>query len=330
MTLGRVATIESPLQAVALLEAVTVGAIRRPEVLLVRGARPAIDRVLALGDPAIRDAAVTRPSRSMVGALARAREVVVGDVFSGLAQSAFGARRGGRVVLLEDGAAAIRAWRILGLGSAPLARAHSRGAIARVVGHVATRRLRRLARNAEVSVVAGLPMGEETAAGLSAAGFDVVRHDFAWARSIRVEPDPITEAVSRALHVVLGSALAADGHVERAFYEKWLGGCFENGPVVFLPHRRDEPWTLQLARERGAVVGEPMLPAELTLRDVAGELVLESLPMTAVLSVPIVRAARPTVVRTARVPRESWMPSTPAAMVELADDIAALAGRPRP
>jgi hypothetical protein len=325
VTPASVATIESPLQAVALLEAVAVGAIRRPDVLFVRGPRPAIDRVLALGDPALRDATVTCPSRSIASALARAREVVVGDVFSGLTQSALGARRGGRVVLLEDGAAAIRAWRILGQRAGPLTRAHGGGVLARAVGHVAARRLRSLARHSQVSVVAGLPMGASTAAALTAAGFDVVRHDFPWTRSVRLEADPVTAAVTGTPSVVLGSALAADGHVEHAFYEQWLAGCLERGPVVFLPHRRDAPRTSQLARERGAVVGAPALPAELTLRDVVGELVVESLPMTAVLSVPIVRAARPTVVHTTRVPPDAWTPSTPAAMVELAEDIAALA-----
>jgi hypothetical protein len=318
-----VAVVESPFQALALQEAVAAGAIEPPDDVVVRGALGRGAPVLDVLDRGIREAVVTRSNRETFASMRRAEQLIVGDVFSTLAQLAVSARRRGRVVLLEDGASALRAWPTLAAGRRPLVRAHSRRAVSRGVATLATAHVRHLARRADVTVVTGLPLDDSVEQGLERRSFHVVRHGFAWSQAVDLAPDPVTSAVAGAPYVVLGSALAADGHVGRDFYEDWLRASF-GGRSVFLPHRRDEPWSTELAARCGATVGRHVLPVELIVRDVDAELVVHSLPTTAVLTIPLVRGARPTVVHTAAPPRQAWSAHTPSAMVELVEQIAAV------
>lgn len=327
MGAARVATIASPLQAMSLQEAVTAGVIEAPDVILIRGPRPQIDGILALADRRLRHAAAPPLSTpSHLRLLQGANEIVVGDPFSTMAHLALLGDRAERVVILEDGAAVIGARRALSSAHPSLVRTHGRSRVRQELGRRATQRLRRLAERSDATLVGGLPMSHEIEHGLKAHSFAVVRHDFAWTRHVPIPPDAAVELVGQADRIVLGSALAADGHLDRRFYRQWLERQLTAGRVAFLPHRRDEPWTRHLARELGALaVSSNHLTAELLLRDVEHELDIESFPMTAVLTLPLVRGQRPTAVRLTRLPARLWTPQTPASMIALVDDIAEVA-----
>ncbi|MDQ3738528.1 MAG: hypothetical protein M3337_05095, partial [Actinomycetota bacterium] len=184
------ATIASPFQAMSLMEAVTAGAVRPPDTVVAQGPRHQINAVLALADPALGWAATVRRSRRQhLELLSGAREIVLGDPFSSIAQLAMLARSRGRIVILEDGAAVLGAWRTLSTDGAILGRAHGRGQVARQLSRLATRQLRRLAERAEVTLVAGLPMSTEIADRLQARSFDVVPHRFGWSSTVALPTD---------------------------------------------------------------------------------------------------------------------------------------------
>lgn len=320
------ATIASPLQAMSLQEAVTAQVIEVPDVIIVRGPRRQIDGIFALAEPWLRDAVAPPQSRrAQLRLLRAANEVVIGDPFSKLAHLALLVGGTGRVVILEDGAAVLGARQTLASKHSSLVRAHDRDWVARQLGDRATQRLRWLAERSSVSLVGGLPMTHEIERDLKAQSFAVVRHDFTWTRRVQLPRDPAVEIIGRAERIVLGSALAADGHVDRRFYRQWIEDHLNDGRAAFLPHRRDEPWTHRLAHELGALaVSSNHLTAELLLRDVEHELEIESFPMTAVLTLPLVRRHRPTRVRLTRLPARRWTPQTPASMISLVDEIADL------
>ncbi len=322
-----VATIASPLQAMSLVEAVIAGAVEQPDTVIVDGPRLQIDAVLALADPRLRRAAAGRFSRRQHLALLRtAREIVLGDPFSRMAHVVVLSRTRGRIVVLEDGAAVLGAWRTLSTDGAALVRAHGRRRVPRQLGRLATRRLRQLADRSEVALVAGLPMSAEIADRLQARSFDVIHHDFEWCRTVPLPADQRLPTAVGTAHVVLGSALAADGHLDRKCYRDWLTTHLGPG-TMFLPHRRDQAGEIELARQCGAkIVQSDRLTAELLLRDVEGELVIDSFPMTAALTIPAIRREAPTTLRLTRLPARCWEPTTPASMIALIDEIAELAG----
>ena len=331
MTPRRVATIASPLQAMSLQEAVTAGAIDPPDVVVVQGPREAVAAIFELADATLGNAVVERPSvRWHLDLLRRAPEIIIGDPFSRLAHLALLVRRRGRVVVLEDGAAVLRAWRACASGTA-LVRAHERRFAASSLGRLAASRLRWLAEHADVLLVGGLPASADVAAALEARSITVIRHDFSWARSVSLPASEISQAIAASGRVVLGSALCVDGHIRRSTYERWLRQHLDSDRPVFLPHRRDERWTLQLAGELGARVSPSgHLCAELLLRDPSDELVIDGFPMTAALTVPLVRAERPTRLRLARPTGRDWTAGTPARMIDLVGEIADLAERITP
>lgn len=321
-----VASIASPFQAMSLMEAVTAGAVRHPDIVIAHGPLQQIHAVLALADPALgRAATVRRPRRQHLELLSRADEIVLGDPFSRIAQMAMLARIRGRIVILEDGAAVLGAWRTLSTDGAALGRAHSRRQLAGALSRLATRRLRRLADNADVTLVAGLPMPAEIAERLQARSFGVIPHDFGWSSTVTLPTDERLPATGGGRHVVLGSALAADGHLGLRHYRDWLAEKVVPG-TVFLPHRRDQPAEIELANRCGALIVPPHhLTAELLLRDVDGELVVDSFPMTAALTITAVRRTSPTTMRVTRLPTGWWSPHSPSSMLDLVNEIADLA-----
>jgi len=333
MTATGVATVASPLQAMSLQEAVTAGVTAPPQTIIVHGAQADVMTTLQLTDPALRAAADrgrgVRSRQARLAMLLRANEIVLGDPFSQLAHLALAGRHR-RIVLLEDGASALHAWRVLASEGA-LARVHERRRTAAMLGTVAAIRLSRAARRTEVVVVGGLPVSSELSEALERRSIRHIRHDFAWARSVELPETAGEHALAGATRIVLGSALCVDGHIRRDVYEKWLRDRLGGEGDVFVPHRRDATWALQLATDLGAHVcpsGHPC--AELMLRDTPDDLVIHCFPMTAALTVPIVRSPRPTRFDVTHLVGGDWTPAAPARIVALINEIDAIARQHQP
>jgi hypothetical protein len=202
---------------------------------------------------------------------------LVGDAFSGLFQATALLRRGlERVVLADDGLATLDLARRLAARE-PLVRMRSdAGGPRRQLGAVAARRLRHLAARGRVTLFTALPLDPAVRAQLTAQGFVVARNDFAWLASAPVGDAP-TEPT-----VVIGSSLAADGLVDADAYVAWVGGLAADGPLRYLPHRRQAPELLaRIGELPGVTLDSAQAPVELRLRGMTAPQRVVSLPSTA-------------------------------------------------
>ncbi|MEV0143593.1 MULTISPECIES: hypothetical protein [unclassified Nonomuraea] len=223
-----------------------------------------------------------------------------GDAFSGKVQLRWLTSRPGRLVVVDDGLATLRLLELLAAGPyRPLLRARAQpGRLRAVLGLAAALRL----RAGRVTVFTALPVTEELEQSVRDAGFDLVRHDFAWLRS-----QPPTEPGPAERTVVLGTSLVRNGLVRRDRYLRWLTDLAGEEPLAYYPHRREDPVDVALIRERpGITVHDGGAPAELTLRGLgAGQRVL-SLPSTAIASLRVLLGPRGVAVEPVAVPDDWW------------------------
>jgi hypothetical protein len=306
-----VAWVESPLQMLCVIEAHHAGllgasttVVPRARLAALRLTRAELNRLdlpagLRLAEPAD---GTPRPGRTWV----------VGDAFSGRVQLALltsvftglFTRRPRRVVLVDDGLATIRLLELLTAGK-PLLRARAgRGLLRSMLGAAAGIRLRGLPFTAanRLTVFTALPVPGDLAAAVRRAGPALVSHDFAWLRSQPATLPP------RERTVVLGTSLVRNGLIHRDHYLRWLASF--NEPVAYYPHRREDPRDLSRVRRiSGVTIYDVGVPAEMTLRDLAPEQRVVSLPSTAVTSLRVLLAARGVSVQAVDVPDHWWTAS---------------------
>jgi len=302
------AIVDSPFQLLSLFEALESGAVERPPDVVIRARAGSFERLLDLGQDVL--ASVVPGPLSLPACLrllAGRRHLAVGDAYSGLFHAALGLRWTGvrRVVLLEDGASALRLHALLADGR-PLTRAHSRRAAKSALAAFAGWRLRRLSRSGHVVLSTGLPMSPSVAGRLTDRGVDVRHHEFAWSRSVPLGA-PIRAAERHGeVHVVLGSSLAFDRMLSWTYYRSWLADTAREGSL-FVPHRREAAESRRIVERAGAdTMADGALPVELLLRDVGPALHIDCLPTTAAITVPLVRGGHPTTVHCARPPESAW------------------------
>lgn len=208
--------------------------------------------------------------------LARDREWLIGDGFSGQFRLAATVLSPKHVVLLDDGA------NTLALADALLERApfrrprRSEGRLNRALGEGSLRRLHLLAGREALQIFTVFPLGAPRTESLGARGIRTTGHDFSWTR---LAADPLDIPSDR---VLLGSALPTDGHVPVTDYLRWVSQQAQQKPVVYLPHRRELPDVLEAARNMAGVeVLETGLPVELVLAGIRRPVELVSLQTSA-------------------------------------------------
>ena len=212
--------------------------------------------------------------------LASARHWVVGDVLSGqfrAAAATLPAPRRGSVG--DDGSMVVHAMRALA-GEVEYARPGQTESRAKtVLGVLAAERLRRLAADGRVELFTLFGAAADPA---RAARITVRADDFGWLRVASAGDEAARVRLPHA-RVVLGSARVVDGLLRAERYLGWVRSLAENGPVTYLPHRRETPALVDAVGSLpGVAVVHPQLPVELVLAGAREPLELHSLPSSAV------------------------------------------------
>ncbi|MFC7639891.1 hypothetical protein ACFQX6_01655 [Streptosporangium lutulentum] len=299
-----VAWVESPLQMLCAVEAHHAGLLGARSRVIPRAklrplevthrelSRLALPPGLELTAP---ESDMPRSGRGTTGA--------VGDAFSGKVQFRWLTTLPGRIVIVDDGLATIRLLELLtGRMWTPLLRARGnagyqdRSRDGR--GHTAAHRrpLRPL------SIFTALPVPAELAQAVRDKGAELVTHDFTWLRS-----QPLRRPRPEERTIVLGTSLVRNGLIHRENYFTWLAGLGSAEPVAYFPHRREDPSDLaRVGEQPGITVYDGGVPAEMTLRGLAAEQRVLSLPSTAVTSLRVLLSARGVAVETVDVPDEWW------------------------
>ena len=301
------AVVESPLQLLGALEAHAAGLGGGHTDIRVRSGVPALDAAAVTLDTAGLPAGATiHLGTSADDSSARRGAWLVGDAYSGQWQSAFLRRRTReRIVLLDDGLATVKLARTLVAG-APAVRASRRssgvvGAARLQLGHLVTRRLRRLAGEGRVTLFTAMPLDLPLMTQLHEIGVDVVTHRFDW---LATQKPPVAPSEPT---VVVGSGLVADGWVRADPYVTWVERLAEFGPVAYLPHRRSDPAVVaRLAALPGVRVDEAGLPVEMRLRGLRPPQRVVCLPSTAYVLLDALHASTGVRVQVRPVPDDWW------------------------
>ncbi|WP_102509157.1 hypothetical protein [Sanguibacter massiliensis] len=308
------AIVESPLQVLGLLDALLAGSLG-PVTAVVRTDparatfRALAPHVGAAAPPITAPASLREVRRAMIGP---ADVVVLGDPFSGVAQSRLLLPgRPSEIVLVDDGTATGLVVDAL-LGRAPLVRAHVPVAFRRrVLGAVASATLARQAgaRRLTLRTCVGVPDDDRVA--LAREGVVVAEHTLGNVRALDVGA-PVTEDV-----VVLGSALADDGLIAADAYDAWLTRTVDDalstgGTVRYLAHRREPASRLAALARRGVRTDTVPLPAELRLRPGNGVRRVVSLPTSVLLTIGAALVEDGVDVDAQYVPDAWWTASPPA------------------
>ncbi|MFC4062415.1 hypothetical protein ACFOWE_29295 [Planomonospora corallina] len=304
-----VAWVESPLQMLGVVEAHHAGLLGpRTRVVPRAGLRPLTVTRRELRRLGLPDGLELAEPEQDMPRPGRGPAWVVGDAFSGKVQLTWLTALPRRVVIVDDGLATIRLLELLtGRPGVPLLRARAAGrplrsAARTALGAAAALRLRAAAHAGRLSIFTALPVPAELADAVRRTGAELAGHDFAW---LRAQPLGGPRPAERT--VVLGTSLVRNGLIHRERYLTWLAELGSSGPVAYFPHRREDPGDLdRVRRQPGVTVYEGGGPAEMTLRGLAAEQKVISLPSTAVTSLRVLLAARGVAVETVEVPDEWW------------------------
>jgi hypothetical protein len=192
--------------------------------------------------------------------LARHRDWVIGDGFSGQFRLAASVLRPRRIALIDDGAHAIA------LADALL----ERGGFARpdqheswlstLLGGNARNRMLRLATRERLEISTAFALGDDRMTALADRGIRVRPHKLEW---VQRTARPIALPGNR---VLLGSARPVDGLVPIDRYLAWVAAEGAAGDLAYLPHRRESREIVDaVARFPGVQVVDTGLPVELVL-----------------------------------------------------------------
>ncbi len=229
--------------------------------------------------------------------LARTRDWIVGDGFSGqfrAAMSVLGART---VTLVDDGAMTVHLARSLA-GTTDYARPGGPESSAKtMLGGLTRDRLMRLAARERLALFTSFA-SDPAVAALGLRGVTVEQNAFAWTRA---NARPIALPHSR---VVLGSAAVTDRLITQERYLSWLVGLARSGPFSYLPHRRESPEQLDwVSLLPGVELVRTGLPVELVLAGAPEPLELVTLNSSAAVTLEQVLAGTGSRIRTTSTPR---------------------------
>ncbi|WP_460748896.1 hypothetical protein [Myceligenerans cantabricum] len=312
------ALVESPLQLLCTLEAHVAGLGGEVTRVHVRDDVPTLAQARDAFARATLPPGLTmdvRPVRYAMRSLNRHR--IVGEMFSGVVQTALLTRPVSSITLVDDGLAALDLDRILTSPAGSFVRSGvPANAARRALGRATAERLRGLARRDGLTLFTALPLSGDALGRLSAAGVRVERNEFPWFTS-----QPLSAAPAEPT-VVVGSGLVGAGFVDTDSYLSWVLSLAAEGPVLYVPYRRDEPLVRRVLRTTpGVTVADPAAVLELRLSGMLeGQQVL-GLPTTSSVLLTSILGRRGVDVEVKQVPDSWWAPSVPA---QVRDDAAAL------
>lgn len=261
------AWVESPLQLLCAVEYAAASAL--PVRIVPRSGATQLpataDRLRALGLPdgvEIEDPRAV-PLEGIL--LPSAAHWIIGDPWSGMAQSLLAVRAPRRLTLVDDGSMSLRLPAVLA-GREPLTRSGGPTAIA----ELALSRLDALQRAGRLELFSYYPLDHAA----------LLPNRFAWLGERR-------EAGAVSGTVVLGAAAVADGLLASDDYLAWVA----QQPVgsAYFPHRRESAEQLAAVARLGLVVAQTGLPIEIVLAG-ARNLDVRSLPSSAVDTLRILLA----------------------------------------
>ena len=265
------ALIFSGLQAITFLEAVDLGYVE-PGVVLVGGPwTPDSDT-----DRELRAVAtVFRLTPQRLAQFGFARDLVLGDPYSGIGQLVLMLTRPKRLTIVEDGAATYRAVRQIE-SSEPLVRVHEPAQRRVLLGRCSQRRFARLSARGSLQWITHRtpsppPQGSRT------HSFNRLRH--------------LVGSADSSVHgLIVGSALANDGHIRTRCYLNWLSDVLTTTEAtVFLPHRREPQQALELADRLGVAIDSTSIPLERRLLHYSGLRDVYCLPTTGAMTAAALR-----------------------------------------
>ncbi|MBL0885033.1 hypothetical protein [Myceligenerans indicum] len=302
------ALVESPLQLLCTIEAHAAGlggdttrVHVRDDVPTLAQARDALARA-TLPPGLTMD---VRPVRHAMWSLDRHR--IVGEAFSGLVQTALLTRPVSSITLVDDGLAALDLDRILTSPSAGFVRSGvPAGAARRALGRATAERLRALARRGGLTLFTALGLGGDALGRLAEAGVRVEQNDFGWFTSQPLEAAPAEPTV------VVGSGLVGAGFVDADSYLSWVLSLAAEGPLLYVPYRREEPLVQRVLRTTpGVTIADPGSVLELRLSGMREGQRVFSLPTTSTVLLTSILGRRGVDVEVKAVPDSWWAPSVP-------------------
>lgn len=210
------------------------------------------------------------------GLLARHRNWVIGDAFSGQFRLAASILRPASITLLDDGALTIAVADAL-LQHTGYARPNNHeSSFVTLLGGLARDRMLRMARRERLEISTAFELGDDRLLKLADRGIRVTPHRLDW---VRRTARPIDVPGNR---VLLGSARPSDGLMPVADYLGWVASEASKGLVAYLPHRREKPELLDAVAEFPDVtVFDTGLPVELVLAGAQEPLEVLTLPTSA-------------------------------------------------
>lgn len=232
--------------------------------------------------------------------LAASRHWVIGDPLSGqfrAAAAVLPAPR--RLTVVDDGAMVVHAMRALA-GEVDYARpgqVESRTKV--LLGGLSAERIRGLARAGRVDLFTVFGAAADPA---RRAGVEVAADRFDWLRGAALR-DGAPRIRLPHERIVLGSARVVDGLLRAERYLGWVRGLAEQGPIVYLPHRRETPALVDAVGSLpGATAVRTDLPVELVLAGVREPLELHTLPSSAVTTLRVVLDGSGSTIHAGRLP----------------------------
>lgn len=213
---------------------------------------------------------------------------LVGDGFSGQFRLAVAILRPRTLTFLDDGAIAVPFADTL-LQRRPYARPHvTEKGLSRTLAPFAVEAIARRARSGSAHLFTAFDLGEDRMLALSARGFAVEQHRFAWTRTTAPAPADL------GTRVILGSARPIDGRMTRDAYLAWVAdvaGHPGGARTTYLPHRRETAEQLDAVRRLpGITVAAASVPVELVLAGSTRPLALHTLPSTTSTTLRLVLA----------------------------------------
>ncbi|WP_029068643.1 hypothetical protein [Jonesia quinghaiensis] len=309
-----VAYVESPLQLVSTLEAHASGLLGSNTDVVIRDAqqqyRSTVEYLDALGLPQGIRLYGSRDTRYLSGHTAPKGRFthVLGDPLSGQQQSLLLRRNAlGDIVIVDDGMSTLGVLEDLA-ANRPLVRPTSATSPARkALGKATTHVLRKSAFAGHVTLFTALPLTEHSMHCAETLDITLRAHTFPW-----VGTQPADESLVHTDHIIVGSALAADGYIHREDYLAWVAQAAGDTAATYIPHRRQDPDLLgHIAELKDITVASGLPLAEIALRHLGTSQHVYSLPSTTLLTLHRQFAQRGVTVHSQDIPPHWWTDSTP-------------------
>lgn len=252
--------VESPLQLINAIE--HAHAHECASVIHLRTTAPQMQATATLLSPFLPPEVTLHPATSVrtTPAFGSAPRRVIGDLYSGQVRASLASSRWRKLALVDDGSAMLAMAQQLVDREALRRPAVNEGRPMRWLSSRLRRTLDKAIVKGKVEIFTAYA-NRQVFSSLAERGARVSRNSYAWTRSLDLEELP-----ELAPTVIVGSALAHDGHIDPTAYFNWIESLTGTGEVSYLPHRREDATSLkQMAALPGVTVVKAGLPVEAVL-----------------------------------------------------------------